>query len=120
MAVPLPFVNPCIGGTHSFKFAGEVPDLNAAVVFYGLPPDESIMTKIKAPVLGLYAGDDGRATASVQATAAAMKRLGKIYEPHVFPGATHFFAAYQAEGRNGAAIAEAWRQAIAFLTKHLK
>jgi carboxymethylenebutenolidase len=109
-----------IGGTHSFRFAGEVPELNAAVVFYGLPPGETVMAKIKAPVLGLYAGDDGQATASVEATAAAMKRLGKIYESHVFPGATHFFAAYQAEGRNGAAIAEAWGQAVAFLTRHLK
>ena len=29
----------CAGGGNSFRFAGEVPELNAAVVFYGTPPD---------------------------------------------------------------------------------
>jgi carboxymethylenebutenolidase len=109
-----------IGGGYSFRFAGEVPELNAAVVFYGGPPDEATMGKIRAPVLGLYAGDDGPNTASVDATGASMKRLGKVYEPHVYRGATHSFAIYQVEGQNGAALADSWPRAIAFLREHLK
>ena len=42
----------CAGGGNSFRFAGEVPDLNAAVVFYGTPPSEDLVKKINAAVLG--------------------------------------------------------------------
>jgi carboxymethylenebutenolidase len=109
----------CAGGTWSFRFAGEVPDARAAVVFYGVAPDASIMARIKAPVLGLYGEDDARITDTVAPTAAAMTKLGKTYETHVYPGATHAFLEYQAEGRNGAATADAWPRATAFLRRHL-
>lgn len=109
-----------LGGSHSFRFAAETPDLSAAVVFYGLPPDERALGRINAPVLGLYGGDDSDVVATVEPTAATMKKLGKIYEPHIYPGATHFFMSYIVEGRNGEAVAAAWPAAIAFLNKHSK
>ncbi len=55
----------CNGGGWAFRFAADVPELNAAVVFYGGPPDETIMAKIKAPVIGFYGEDDARLTATV-------------------------------------------------------
>jgi len=33
------------GGTFSFRFAAEAPQLNAAVVFYGMPPEQAAMAK---------------------------------------------------------------------------
>lgn len=110
----------CAGGGNSFRFAGEVPQLNAAVVFYGPPPDEATMAKINAPVLGLYGENDARITSTVQATAATMKRLGKSFEPHVYPKATHSFVLFQDIGGNPAAVADAWPRAMAFLNQRLR
>jgi carboxymethylenebutenolidase len=106
-----------VGGTNSFRFASEVKNLNAAVVIYGMPPDAADLAKIDAPVLGLYGGDDATVDATVEPTAATMKKLGKSYQYHTYPGATHFFLSYQVEGRNGEAVAQAWPEAIEFLRK---
>ncbi len=76
-----------VGGTDSFRFATETPNLSAAVVIYGTPPTESAMANIKAPVLGIYGGDDSTVVAAVEPTMRAMEKLGKSYEPHIYPGA---------------------------------
>jgi len=107
------------GGTYSFRFAAEVPGLNAAVVFYGMPPEQSMLAEIHAPVLGLYGGDDDRVDSTIEPTQAAMKKLGKMYEAHVYPHATHFFMVYAVEGENGAAVAQAWPTTIAFLKQNM-
>ncbi len=82
-----------------------------------MPPDDADLAKIDASVLGLYGGDDATVDATVEPTAATMKRLGKSYQYHIYPGATHFFMSYQVEGRNGEAVGQAWPTAIAFLRK---
>jgi len=109
-----------VGATNSFRFATEVPDLRAAVVIYGMPPSEAAMAKLQAPVLGLYGADDASVIATVEPTIAAIKKLKKSYEQHMYAGATHFFMSYAVEGRNGEAIAQAWPSAIAFLREHTK
>ena len=110
----------CMGGGNSFAFAGEVPEHNASVVFYGGGPDEATMAKIKAPVLGLYGEDDVRLTSTVEKTAADMKRLGKSFEYHIYPHATHVFLEFQDLGGNPAAVADAWPRAMAFIKEHTR
>jgi carboxymethylenebutenolidase len=110
----------CAGGGYSFRFAGEVPDINATVVYYGTPPDEAIMARIKAPVLGFYGDDDARVTSTVEPASAAMKKLGKTFEPHIYPHGTHGFLEYQDVGGNPAATADSWSRTIAFLNQHTK
>lgn len=110
----------CAGGGNSFAFAGEVPDLNAAVVFYGAAPNEATMAKINASVLGLYGQIDARIVETVEPAAAAMKKLGKTYESHIYKDATHAFLEYQNLGANGEATADAWPRAIRFLKEHTK
>jgi carboxymethylenebutenolidase len=109
----------CAGGGNSFRFAGEVPELNGAVVFYGGPPEDAVMKKINAPVIGFYGENDVRVTAAVEPTAAKMKMLGKTYEPHIYPKTTHSFVLFQEVGGNPAAFRDAWPRAIAFLKKQL-
>jgi carboxymethylenebutenolidase len=109
----------CAGGGNSFRFAGEVPELNGAVVFYGGPPDDTVMQKIHAPVVGFYGENDVRVTAAVEPTAAKMRSLGKTYEPHIYPKTTHSFVLFQEVGGNPAAVKDAWPRAIAFLKKQL-
>jgi carboxymethylenebutenolidase len=111
----------CWGGASSFAYAAAQPELDAAVVYYGTPPAAGDLPNVKAPVLGLYGGDDARVTATVQDTEAKMKELGKSYEAHVYEGAGHGFLRQQ-DGRDGAnakAAREAWPTTLAFLRKHL-
>jgi carboxymethylenebutenolidase len=79
----------CWGGGQSFRFAANRPDLAAAFVFYGPPPDD--ITKIKAPVYGFYGGNDARIDATIPATQEAMNKAGKKYDPVTYEGAGHGF-----------------------------
>jgi carboxymethylenebutenolidase len=112
----------CWGGSRSFAYAAAQPELDAAVVYYGTAPDESALAAIQAPVLGLYGGDDARVTATVEATEAAMKKVGKSYEPHVFAGAGHGFLRAQGDrdGANLEAARKAWPLTVEFLRKHAR
>ncbi len=94
--------------------------VDAAVVFYGTQPDANIMAKIKAPRLGFYGEDDARVTSIVESTVAAMKQLGKSFEPHIYPHATHGFLEFQDLTGNPAATSDSWARTIAFLNQHLK
>ncbi|HKF42877.1 MAG TPA: dienelactone hydrolase family protein [Thermoanaerobaculia bacterium] len=112
----------CWGGGQSFAYAASQPSLNAAVVYYGTSPSAEALARIKAPVLGLYGGDDARVDATIPPAEAEMKKLGKTYEPHLFEGAGHGFLRAQAD-RNGAnlkATQQAWPRMIAFLKDNLK
>jgi len=111
----------CWGGGQSFAYAASQPALNAAVVYYGTSPETAALAQIKAPVLGLYGGDDARVDATIAPAEAEMKRLGKVYEPHVYDGAGHGFLRQQ-DGRgnaNAKAVEQAWPRTLAFLREHL-
>lgn len=112
----------CWGGGRSFAYAAAQPSLNAAVVYYGVPPEAADMARIKAPVLGFYGGDDARVTTTVAPAEAEMKKLGKTYEPHVFDGAGHGFLRAQEdrEGANLKAAQGAWPRTVAFLRERLR
>lgn len=121
----------CSGGTNNFAYTVSQAGLNAAVVFYGSAPaapdaapgsftPADTLANIKAPILGLYGGDDARINATIPATQAKMNALGKIYETHIFEGAGHGFLGQQG-GQNGAnlkASEQAWPLAVSFLRKH--
>jgi len=91
----------CWGGARSFAYATAQPALNAAVVYYGTSPEAPALAAVKAPVLGLYGGDDARVNATIAPAEAEMKKLGKTYEPNVYEGAGHGFLRAQS-GREGA------------------
>ena len=81
-------------------------------------PDESVMAKLKAPVIAFAGTDDIRVSEATQAADAKMKKLGKSYEFHIYQHATHGFAEYQQVGGNPEAIKDAWPRAMAFLKKY--
>ncbi len=112
----------CWGGARSFAYAASRPELDAAVVYYGTSPETAALASIRAPVLGLYGGDDARVGATVPPAEAEMKRLGKTFETHTYEGAGHGFLRQLGE-RNGAnleAARQAWPRTIAFLAERLK
>jgi carboxymethylenebutenolidase len=112
----------CWGGSTSFMHAVmSPPGLGAAVVYYGTSPADSLLRQVKVPVLGLYGGEDARVGATVPPAEAAMRALGKTFEPHTFAGAGHGFLRQQ-DGQNGANLAaarQAWPLTVAFFRTHL-
>lgn len=112
----------CWGGGRSFGYAVHQPALGAAVVYYGTGPEDlASLARVKAPVLGLYGGDDARVDATIAPVAAEMKKLGKPYETEIYDGAGHGFLRAQS-GRDGAnlrATQKAWPRTLAFLRQHL-
>ena len=107
-----------MGGADSLRLAADVP-MDAAVAFYRVAPDDTVLARIKAPIAGFYGEDDPRVMPTVLAADATMKRLGKTYEVHVYPGATQGFLRSTVEGQNGPAAVAAWPAAIEFLRQHL-
>jgi len=111
----------CWGGSASFAQAAASPTVRAAVVYYGMTPDSTLLPKVHAPVLGLYGGADARVDVSIPVADSALKRMHVPYDPNVFADAGHGFARDQS-GRNGAnmaAIQQAWPKTIAWFRKYL-
>jgi carboxymethylenebutenolidase len=82
----------CYGGSETFRYATNRPDLKGAFVFYGsAPEDDAALARIKAPVYGFYAGNDARITATVEPTKKRMEAAKKPYDTHVYDGAGHGF-----------------------------
>ncbi|MGB3398673.1 MAG: dienelactone hydrolase family protein [Candidatus Deferrimicrobiaceae bacterium] len=112
----------CWGGGRSFHYATTQPDLDAAVVYYGTSPDLESLGTVRAPVLGLYGGDDARGNATVGPAEGKMKDLGKTFNAHTYPGAGHGFLRAQdgRDGANRAASDKAWPATIEFLKIYLE
>jgi carboxymethylenebutenolidase len=109
----------CWGGTAAFEHAVRYGDLGAAVVYYGTSPDSGL-TRIRAPVLGVYGEDDARVNATVPPAEWAMREAGLTFEAHTFPGAGHgFLRAQAARPANLAAAREAWPLTVRWLRDHL-
>ena len=71
---------------------------------------------MKAPVLGLYGGNDERVNATIPRADSVLRKLGRTYEPHIYEGAGHGFLRQQS-GQNGAnftATQQAWPATIAW------
>ena len=89
----------CWGGSQSFRYATNNPNLKAAFVFYGSAPatgadgqpDKEALAKIKAPVYGFYAGNDARINATLPKTTEAMTELKKTFDPVTYDGSGHGF-----------------------------
>jgi carboxymethylenebutenolidase len=111
----------CMGGALSLFAASKNPEVNACVVFYGGHPNvKPDLPRLKSPVLGLYAGNDGFVTpASVKALDEELTRLGKRHEFHTYPGVDHAFSNESGKNYNRDAAEDAWKRAVTFLRKEL-
>ncbi len=111
----------CWGGALSNELAVNSRELSAAVVYYGRSPKSEDVAKITAPLLLHYAGLDKRIGKGVPAYEAALKKAGKQYSLHNYPGANHAFNDDTRAARYDKASAElAWKRTFAFFAKTLK
>ncbi|HXN76307.1 MAG TPA: dienelactone hydrolase family protein [Gemmatimonadaceae bacterium] len=111
----------CWGGGVSFAQAVHSPGLGASVVYYGVSPKTSDLASVRAPVLGLYGGNDARVDATIPPADSALRALGRTYTYSIYPGAGHGFLRQQAgmDGANLAATRAAWPATIAWFRKYL-
>jgi carboxymethylenebutenolidase len=109
----------CFGGLIANVLATRVPDLAAAVPFYGGQPDQADVPKIKAPLLVHYAANDERINSGWPAYEAALKANGVPYEMHMYPGTQHGFNNDTTPRYDPAAAKLAWQRTVDFFRKHL-
>ena len=111
----------CWGGAVSFAHAAHSPTVSAAVVYYGSSPPSAALQSVRAPVLGLYGGEDNRVNATIPAADSVMRALGRTYVQNIYPGAGHGFLRQQSgqAGANMTASQAAWPATIAWFRKYL-
>lgn len=110
----------CWGGGMSNTLAVNVPELKAAVAFYGRQAAVEDVPKIKAAVQLHYAALDERINAGIAAYEQALKDNKVTYEVHMYPDVNHAFHNDTAPTRyNEAAAKLAWQRTIDFFKKHL-
>jgi carboxymethylenebutenolidase len=127
----------CWGGRITWLYAAHNPKLKAGVAWYGRVEGQTnannpkhavdLAVQLKAPVLGLYGGDDaGIPVTSVNNMKDALaqaankgNKAAKASEFVLYPDAPHaFHADYRASFRAGPA-ADGWSRAIAWLKQYV-
>jgi carboxymethylenebutenolidase len=110
----------CYGGTVANTLAVRLPDLAAAVPFYGTQPSAADVAKMKAPLLIHYAGLDDRVNAGWPAFEAALKANHVTYTAYIYEGANHGFHNDTTPRYDKTAATLAWDRTMEFFNKTLR
>ena len=111
----------CAGGGNVWNLAVNVPELAAAVAFYGTPlPPVDQVASIQAPVLGIYAELDRALTISTAPVVTAMIMQQKTLGFHIYQGTRHAFHNDTGPAYDAAASCDAWSQTLAWFNKFLR
>ena len=119
----------CWGGRITWLYAAHNPDLKAGVAWYGRLSGQAtdlqprypldVVAELKAPVLGLYGGQDqGIPLTDVEKMRAALAAAGKPGEIVVFPDAGHAFLADYRPSYRPKEAADGWARCLAWFRKH--
>jgi len=111
----------CMGGAVTVIGAVHIPELDAAVCFYGLPPESVAAPKdIRVPFQGHFANtDDWCNPAAVNAFEQKLKAAGKSFEIHRYDGHHAFMNSDRKEVYGEAAAKLAWGRCLDFFRRHL-
>src|SRR6202140_3125933 len=111
----------CAGGGNCFDLAVNSPDVSAAVVFYGAPPNPiEMLDNLAGPLLGHYAELDRNLTGQTPAIITGLLSRQKTFGLHIYQGANEPFHDDTGPAYNPAAACEAWAKTIAWFHKFLK
>ncbi len=110
----------CYGGGVVNFLATRLPDLAAAVPFYGSAPPLEDVPKIKAALLVQSAEVDERINQSWPAYEAALKAANVHYERFQYPGTQHGFNNDTTPRYDAAAAKLAWERTLAHFNKYLR
>ncbi|MEM8570222.1 MAG: YghX family hydrolase [Pseudomonadota bacterium] len=109
----------CYGGGVSNAAAVAIPELAAAVPFYGRQPEAEAVPRINAPLLIQYAEFDDRINQGWPAYEAALQAHNKTYEAYIYPGTNHGFHNDSTPRYDEAAANLAWERTIAWFNQYL-
>jgi len=119
----------CMGGRIAYMMAALNPSFRACVDFYGGniavpwgegPSPLDLTPQIGCPVLGLFGAEDANPSPQdVARMEAELRRNGKEYQFHIYPGAGHAFMNEARPSYRPEAAQDAWQRCTAFLSRHL-
>jgi carboxymethylenebutenolidase len=110
----------CFGGGIVNTLATRMPDLAAAVPFYGTPPPAADIPKIKAAVLVHHGEMDTRLAGTWPAYDAALTAAGVPHEGYIYAGAQHGFHNDTTPRYDEKAAKLAWQRTLDWFKKYLK
>jgi carboxymethylenebutenolidase len=110
----------CFGGGVTWITAATIPELRAAVPFYGPPVPVEQVPSINAAVLAIYAENDQRINQRIPTIEAAMQAAGKTYQKIIYPGVDHAFHNDTGTRYNAEAAKAAWAETITWFERYLK
>ena len=110
----------CFGGWISNMMAVRIPDLKAAVPFYGGQPAKEDVPNIQAPLLLHYASLDTRVNEGWPAYEAALKENKKEYTAYIYENVNHGFHNDTTPRYDKAAAELAWTRTVEFFRQKLK
>lgn len=110
----------CFGGGVTWQMAVHMPELLAAVPFYGPHPAVEDVPAIQAAVLAIYAGNDQRINQGIPPIEEAMGQYGKIYEKVVYPDVDHAFHNDTGPRYDAQAAQDAWQRTLAWFGQYVR
>jgi len=110
----------CFGGGVTWQVAVNMPELLAAVPYYGPHPAASDVPKIDAAVFAVYGEQDSRINSGIPAIEEAMMANNKIYEKMIYPNAGHAFNNDTGSRYNPEAAKDAWARSLAWFEKYVR
>ncbi len=111
----------CMGGALTIIAAVKVPEVDAGVCFYGIPPGEAADPKeIRVPFIGHFANTDDWCTPAAVDKLEASLEAGKVdFTLHRYDAQHAFMNASRPEVYDEACAKQAWERSLEFLSKHL-
>jgi carboxymethylenebutenolidase len=109
----------CFGGGVTWSVATHMPELKAAVPFYGPHPPLEDVPNIRAAVRAIYAGNDDRINQGIPEIEAAMQQNGKIFEKIIYPNVSHAFHNDTGERYAPEAARDAWAKTLEWFGKYV-
>ncbi len=110
----------CFGGGVTWRCAAAIPELKAAVPFYGPGPDLAQVPNIQGAVLGVYAELDERVNAGKAELEQALIDAGVNHEMKVYPGVNHAFHNDTGDRYEETQATQAWQDMLAWFEEHLR
>ncbi len=110
----------CFGGGIANMMAVRVPELSAAVPFYGGQPKAEEVAEIHAPLMIHYAGLDTRVNEGWPAYEKALKANSKEYSAYIYPEVNHGFHNNTTPRYDEKAATLAWKRTIEFFREKLR
>ena len=112
----------CMGGAVTMIGAVHIPELSAAVCFYGMPPEQAARPEdVRVPLQCHFAAQDDWCTPEkVDALDRRLRAAGKTFELHRYPGHHAFMNSDREAVYDPVAAKVAWDRCVAFLGEHLR